>query len=270
MTGEASGGDAELHDLVASWEAWRAPGVDFDVMTGMDPGAYRLGLRLYAGPQRFLEDGLAHRDWFSTPLRLPGGAEGLAEVLKVTLALGDGVARHTISEEFEASVADWLAQAPAGQREELAAQWQELRALAAPRQVAKDPRLNLPPEERTYQTVLRSCATVAYYSVIVAVNRLHERGLDDGVHREHLDDVHLGGDEPWMEEVARTNLGGIFLRAPVALRWLRANPQALPDRIPGRLDKAGLVVREKGKPVETHYSLTGMTPYGAMADNLIR
>jgi len=69
----AAGGDRELHDLVFSWEAWRAPGEEYDVMTGMDPNAYRLGLRLYAGAQRFLEDALGGRDWFCTTLRLPGG-----------------------------------------------------------------------------------------------------------------------------------------------------------------------------------------------------
>ena len=270
VTGDIGGGDAVLHDLVVSWEAWRAPGVDFDVLTGMDADAYRLGLRLYAGPQRFLEDALGGRDWFATPLRMPGGAAGLAEVLKVTLAMGDGVSRHTISEEFEESSAQWLAHSPVGQQEELAAQWRELKSLAQPRQITDDSRINLPREERTYQTVLRSCATLAYYNVIVAVNRLHERGISDGVNREHLDDVHLGGDEPWMGEVARTNLGGIFVRAPVALRWLRANPQALPDKIPGRLDKAGLVLHERGKAEEIHFSIDGMTPYGAMADNLIR
>lgn len=270
VTGDTGGGDAVLYDLVTSWEAWRAPGVDYEVLTGMNADAYRLGLRLYAGPQRFLEDALGGRDWYATPLRMPGGAEGLSEVLKVTLAMGDGVSRHAISEEFKESSADFLAHAPLEQRDELAEQWRELKELARPRQVTDDARINLSKEERTYQTVLRSCATVAYYSVIVAVNRLHERGISDGVNRDKLDDVHLGGDEPWMAEVANTNLGGIFVRAPVALHWLRANPQALPDKIPGRLDEAGLVLHEKGKPDEIHYSAGGITPYGAMADNLIR
>ena len=270
VTGEAGGGDIVLRDLVFSWEAWRAPGVDYDVMTGMDAAAYSLGLRVFAGPQRFLEDTLAGRDWFATSLRLPGGAEGLAEVLKVTLALGDGVARHTISEIFQESAEQWLAHAPQADRAELAVQWRALQALASPHRVTDDPRLNLPREERTYQTVLRSCATVAYYCVVVAVDRLGERGLDDGVVREHLDFVQLGGDQAWMSEVAGADLGGIFMRAPMALRWLRANPQALPDKIPGRLDKAGLVVREGGKAVEIHYSASGLTPWGHVSDNLIR
>jgi hypothetical protein len=270
VTGEDGGGDAVLHDLVFSWEAWRRPGEGYDVMTGMDPAAYRLGLRVFAGPQRFLEDALAGRDWFATTLRLPGGAAGPAEVLKVVLALGDGVARHTLSELFSEAAGPWLDAAPAGDRTTLAAQWQALQTLARPRDVAKDPRLELSREERTYQTVLRSCATIAHYCVVVAVQRLAERGLDDGVDLDALGFVRLGGDEPWMAEVAGTDLGGLFMRAPLALRWLRANPQALPDRIPGALDEAGLVVRDGGKPVETHYSVSGLTPWGSVAENLIR
>ena len=73
-----------------------------------------------------------------------------------------------------------------------------------------------------------------------------------------------------MRKVADTDLGGIVMRAPLALRWLRANPLAIPRRMPRRLDKAGLLVREGGKPVEHHYSMRGMTPYGKLADNLIR
>lgn len=270
LTAETGGGDNKLFDLVVSWEAWRSPGQDFNVMTGMDAASYALALRLYAGSQRFLEDSLSGRDWFVTPLRLPGGAEGMAELLKVTLAMGDGVARHTLSESFAAVAGNWLAEAPVQDQEKLASQWRELERLTKPSTNVKDKRVAVPAEERTYQTVLRSCATIAYYNVTVAVDRLIERGIDDGVNKNKLDEVHLGGDEPWMKEVATTNLGGVLMRAPAALRWLRDNPQAIPSRIPGRLHEAGLTEQEKGKPVNIHYSLNGDTPYGAMAENLIR
>ena len=270
LTSAKGGGDRQLRDLVFSWEAWRAPGIDYEVRRGMDPGVYDLSLRVYAGPQRFLEDGLAGRDWYCTPLRLPGGDEGLAEALKVALALGDGIARHTISGTFSEAAQACLADAPVADRDQLADQWRRLRDLAAPRQVSRDPRLNPPADERGYQSVLRSCASVAYYGLLVAVDRLAERGLDDGVDFRHLDEPHLGGDEPWMKEIAETNLGGLFLRAPQALGWLRRHPYALPEKIPGRLDRAGLVPHRDGKPVEIHYSLGGDTPYGTLAGNLIR
>ena len=62
----SGGGDRELHDLVASWEAWREPGVGYDVKAGMDPDAYRLALRLMTTtdytPQYIHEFGLAEVD----------------------------------------------------------------------------------------------------------------------------------------------------------------------------------------------------------------
>lgn len=269
VTGSDGGGHAEMYDLIASWEAWRKPGEDYNVMQGMDPGAYSLSMRLYAGPQRFLEDGLGGRGWYSSPLRLPGGAEGPAELLKVVLGLGDGGARHTVSEMFSQSMDDWLAHAPVSDHAALTAQWRKMEELARPHKATDDARINLPPEERDYQTILRSCATMAYYAVTVAVDRLAERGLDDGVELDKLERIELGGDQAWMSEVSDTDLGGIIMRAPLALRWLRNNPLAVPKRIPGSLDKAGLVARENGKPVEHHYSMAGTTPYGNLSDNLL-
>jgi len=270
MSGDDSGGDAVLLDLVASWEAWRPPGMDYDVLVGMNADAYHLGMRLFAGPQRFLEDALGDRDWYVTPLRLPGGEAGPAELLKVTLAMGDGLARQTMFSLLKAHPDRWLAEAPTADAEKLVDQWHELMKLLQPHDKVKDPRLNLPPEDRTYQTVLRSCATMAYYNLIVAVDRLLENGHSEGVDRDRLDEARLGAEEPWMSELSSTNLGGLVMRAPAALRWLRSNPQAIPSRIPGRLNKAGLVRREKGRPVEIHYSKNGMTPYGRLDDNLIR
>lgn len=270
LIGQSSGGDAHILDLVISWEAWREPGHDYDVFTGMDPAAYRLGLRLFAGPQRFLEDALGGRDWFATTLRMPGGSAGLAELLKVTLAMGDGLARHTLYNLLDGEPEEWLTEAPVADHEALIEKWRELQKIIEPRLESVDSRLNIPPAERNYQTVLRSCATVAYYNIIVAVQRLREAGHDDGVVFENLDQVSLGGDEPWMKEVSTANLGGLVMRTPAALRWVRANPYAVPAKIPGRLDKAGLVLHEDGKPVEVHYRSNGTTPYGLLEDNLIR
>ena len=263
----SAGGDVDLGDLVFSWEAWRKPGEGYNAKTGMDPAAYRLGLRVYAGSQRFLADALDGRDWYSTPLRLPGGAEGRAELLKVLLAMGDGAARQTISGMLQEAEGAWLAQVPTGaDRGEMSRQWETLRELAKPREAYGDARLDLPPEDLHYQTVVRSCATLAYYCVTVAVDRLGERGLTDGVDREHFARLHLDGDEPWMSEVAATDLGGLFVRAPVIVRWLLDNPLAVPRNIPGRLDEAGLAERADGKRVQIHYSASGLTPSMALPD----
>ena len=264
----SAGGDVDLRDLVFSWEAWREPGQSYNAMTGMDPAAYQLGLRVYAGSQRFLADVLDDRDWYSTPLKLPGGAEGAAELLKVLLVMGDGASRQTISAILQEVEGAWLEHAPPGTDPgELAGQWEQLRELARPRDPQADARLDLPPQELHYQTVVRSCATLAYYCVTVAVDRLAERGLTDGVDQQNLARLRLDGDEPWMSEIAGTDLGGLFVRAPVIVRWLKDNPLAVPRNIPGHLDAAGLAERRDGKPVQIHYSLSGLTPYAATSEH---
>ena len=65
-------------------------------------------MRAYAGPQRFLEDTLRGRDWFSYRVRMPGGEQGYSELLKVVLALGDGVANDTISGLLDKGEAEFL------------------------------------------------------------------------------------------------------------------------------------------------------------------
>jgi len=269
--GEVSS-DATLTDLVLSWEAWRPPGVDFNVMTGMDPSNYQLSLRAYGGAQRFLEDALQKRDWYVYPLRLPGGSEGLSEMLKVSLALGDGVSRNTISRLLEEGEAGWLRSHPSTDEttaEELA-RWEVLREVVKPYRITDDPLINLPAGEQNYQSLIRSCATMALYCVNAAVHRLIEQGFDEGVQQDELLSPSLGGDEPWMTEIADADLFGVFLRAPAALRFIIRNPQTVPSQIPRYLEKAGLLVVKDGKAERIHYSLTGMTPYGDPSANLIR
>ena len=265
--------DATLSDLVISWEAWRPPGVDYDVLVGMDSAAYLLSPRLYAGPQRFLEDALAGRDWFAHQLRMPGGREGLTELLAVSLAVADGVARHNVSRLFEQEEAAWLRHHPpttAPDDEDLQ-RWEELRERVKPYKVSEDPLIDLPAADRTYQTLVRSCASLALYTVDVTAHRLVTRGLDDGVVTENLVQPRLTGTEPWMAEVADADLFGVFLRAPAALRFLVRNPQMLPNNIPGYLAEAGLLQTDaEGKHRTIHYSPDDITPYGKAGANLIR
>jgi hypothetical protein len=73
-----------------------------------------------------------------------------------------------------------------------------------------------------------------------------------------------------MSELSRTNLGGLMMRAPLALRWLHDHPLAIPSRMPGSLDRAGLVEHRDGRPLEHHHSLGGVTPYGKLSENLLK
>lgn len=269
---ETMGSDAAIGDLVFSWEAWRPPDAGYDVMTGLDPAAYLLSPRLFSGSQRFLDDALGQRDWFSYRLRLPGGPEGLAELLKTSLALADGVARHAISRILEQGEEEWLQHAPSqpGAADRERAEWEKLRQAVAPSPIADVPLVNLADKDQAYQTLLRSCATMALYSINVAVDRLVAAGHTDGLVMENLMHPDLGDQEPWMSALSGTDLRGIFLRAPAAVRYLRAHPTAFPKKIPAYLERAGLLQLANGKPVKFKYSLDAITPFGTLGENKIK
>lgn len=269
---EKIGSDRKIWDLVFSWEAWRPPDEGFDVKTGMDPSSYMLTPRVFSGPTRFLDDALGQRDWFCYKLRLPQGQLGLVELLKTNLALCDGVARHNVSDILEQSEEEWVKQAPENDREHQAnlEDWAQLLNFVAPKEVVSDAHINLQGEELPYQTLLRSCATMALYTINVAVERLMAQGHTDGLNLEHRMMPDLGQQEPWMSELAQTNLKGIFLRAPAILGYMRQNPQSFPRAIPKQLEKAGLLELVRGKVQKVHYSLNKTTPYGTLEDNLIK
>ena len=260
-----------LEDLVLSWEAWRPPGVDFDIMKGMDPQNFELTMRAYSGPQRFLEDALGPRDWNTYYLQLPGGSRGVSELLTVALALGDGAARHSIGRMLQQAENEWASHGPGALNggADAVRQWRELKERAdGGKPAIDDSRLQM--SGRTgYQSLLRSCATMALYSVDVAVARLIEAGVPhDGMRTTQTPNIE---NEPeWLAELAGANIAGIFARAPKTLRFVRANPTAIPGKIPGALDEAGLLVRDNGKAVKHHFSMTSETPWGHRDQLLIR
>jgi len=271
LAGSQTGSLASFPDLVFSWEAWRPPQKKFSLKEGLDESAYGLTLRAFAGPQLYLEDSLRQHDWFSYRLRLPGGKAGLQELLKVVLVLGDGVARNTIHRLLQQDEESWLAHAPAGEgeTENEKEAWQQLEsrlASAAPSEAAAQ---SLPGTEQTYHALVRSCATLARYAVLLATWRLIDKGHADGVNLDRLPSTELPQVEGWMKAVAHADLRRLFLNAPAALRFLVHNPQVRPNRIPEELDAAGLLLRKGGKPWEIHYSPKATHPYSATGVNLV-
>ena len=263
LAGSETGTDAHIPDLILSWESWRNPEKGFNVFSAMDEAAYGLSQRAYAGPQRFLEDSLHELKWFSYRLCMPGGKQGLTELLKVALALGDGVARHTLSGLLQQSEADWLSHAPPGEDNvEIMQQWQTLQDRAGFSMTPDDPDLSLDASESSYQTLVRSCATLSRYTLLIAASSLIQQGHTDGIIMDKLPSPSLHEPEGWMEDVARGNLKGLFLSAPLALRYILRHPELLPARIPEELANAGLVEREGNKPRETIYSHKSNRPYG--------
>ncbi len=258
-------------DLILSWEAWRPPGVSYDAMKGMREDAYMLSLRAYSGRQRFLEDALGPRDWKCFDLELPGGQRGWTELLLVGLALGDGSGRAAIGQMLDHAEEAWLSKGPRESEDEknAAAQWMKVREEIQRRQVhPHDQRLDMS-ETTTYQTLIRSCASLALYNIDVAVQRLIEDGQDhEGMRATDMapiDDV-----PEWMSQLSDANLAGVFARAPAAIGFLKKYPTAIPSEIPNALDRAGLLVREDGKPRMRIYTMSGMTPWGHRNQLLIR
>lgn len=268
---DAVGEADSVNEIVLSWEAWRAPGVDYSVLAGMDHHVYQLSLRAYSGTQRFLEDALAERDWYVYEMDLPGGRRGAVTLLGVALALGDGAARYVIGELLDEAEGQWAMKGPDSEEEggDAAAQWRQLRQRAAAGGVPDDdPRLDLT-GKTGYQSLLRSCATMALYSVDVAVARLIEAGVPaNGKRPTQKPEVN---DEPrWMRELAETNIAGIFLRAPRTLNYIHSHPTTVPGEIPGAMDQAGLLVQVDGKARRVTYSMEHLTPWGPREHLLIR
>ncbi len=264
QAGAALFGDASVSDLILSWEAWRAPGVDYDAIAGLDPATYGLSLRAFSGPQRFLEDILQNRSWFAYPLNLPGGEAGNAELLRTMLALGDGTARRTLAGIYSRAEDDWTHRAPktSGNTTDAQILVEALQAGTS----AEDSLSALPQDELSYQTLQRSCATMALFNIKVAVARLvapqHQVRLS-------LDQA-IGPLEPWMLAAAKSGRRGLFLQSPQVLKYVMAHRQVVPTKIPGILDQSGLVQHQDGHALEIHYALTKVPPYGNIRDNLIR
>jgi len=268
LAGSETGSDARIPDLILSWESWRSPDKRFDVVSAMDTAAYALSLRAYAGPQRFLEDSLHQQNWFSYRLRMPGGRAGVSELLKVALVLGDSVARQTISGLLQQSEADWLRHAPPGDDDaQTAQQWQSLRERAQYTKLPENSALQLGAGGKRYQTLVRSCSTLTRYAVLVAASRLVQRGHSDGIVLDKLPEPVLHEPEPWMSDMAGSSLKGLFLRAPLALRYIISHPETLPNKIPDEFAEAGLVVEQGGKAQVREYSRSGIRPYDAEGIN---
>ena len=225
-----TGTDASLPDLILSWESWRAKKAQFSYRQGLDIASYSLTQRVFAGPQLFLEDALRGREWFSYRLKLPGGRAGLLELFSVGLGLGDGVARSTLSGLLEKASGDWLNNAPQGEStpDQLRGEWQKLQQRLKEADAPEAHLVRMPDDEDGYQPLVRSCATLARYTVLTAAARLLDKGFDDELVRKALPKFDLPSPEPWMKEIAHSSLSGVFLRATDGRELSAAPPRNEP------------------------------------------
>lgn len=265
----AAGEPDSITDIVLSWEAWRPPGVRYNIKKGMDPTVYQLVMRAYSGVQRFIEDALQARKWDAFTLSLPGDHAGMVEMLKVSLSLGDGAGRYVMSDILKHADDAWVSAGPRGEHHGDAAQtWRELQTRVDDAPTPGDSRLDMA-GLTGYQTVIRGCASMALYQIDVAVSRLEEQGH---AHRGGRP-IEMAGitDIPeWIAELSGTNVAGLFLRGPRMIAFVHKYPSAIPGNIPKQLDDAGLLVRENGKAMKTEFTISDVTPWGPVHHLLIR
>ncbi len=255
---------ARFEDLILSWEVWRFRDDAYTMRRGLDE-ANPLSMRAYVGPQRFLEDTLQNHEWRAFRLKLPGGSRGACELLKVALALGDGVARHAIASMMNEVQEAWKSSGPNGEEPDadLKARWHSLKQTFALEGRPEEAETPLGDAETTYNPLLRSCVQMMRLSILLAVQRLVEQGFSDGIKLDNLPSPTLGSREPWMREAADCDLRGIFARAPLALDFVFHNPHALPVGVLDELDKAGLLAHRNGKRDMVRYFSGENMPYGS-------
>ncbi len=262
LADSAVGAAACIPDLVLSWETWHESSVRYSGLKGLDAASYKLSMRAYAGPQRFLEDSLRGRDWFSYRLRMPGGEQGNSELLKVVLTLGDGVAKNTLASLLDKDEEEFLKQAPPDETNSPAgSERQKMRELLLEKTDIESRLPSLSRDQDGYQTLVRSCATLARYAILTATDRLINRGISEGITAGAVPKPLMGEPAKWMRNVAHANLKGMFVRAPLALAYILRHPEAVPDKIPIELAKAGLVEKRNGKAWVVKYSHKGVKPY---------
>ncbi len=262
MADSPVGSASRIPDLVLSWESWHESSVRYNGIKGLDASSYKLSLRAYAGPQRFLEDTLHGREWFGYRLRIPGEELGSSELLKVVIALGDGVARDTISHLLEQGEDFWSKNNPPADTDPPSiAEWQALRELVHQGRTYQDSHLKLSSDQESYQTLVRSCATLARYTVLTATKRMIHKGFTEGLNQNKIPEPYMEKASKWMAAIAHTNLRGLFVRAPLALAYVLRHPESVPDKIPNELAAAGLIEERDGKPWVVKYAHRGTSPY---------
>ena len=257
--------EAELDDLVFSWEAWRPPRTPYGYLEGLDPSAYAMTVRCYAGAQRFLTDVLRNSPWECYPIKLPDVKDAKQDLLYTCLMIGDGLGRRTI----QSMVEDGQLDPPSEKLAELSeSEWEAVRTRLAADRVPDDPLAGIMGEaDLSYHLVLRSCITMSLTAVDLALARTyHKNDLGDRPHLkvapEELPD--------WMEELATADKAGVLARLPATLYFVAKNQTVLPGNAYMILQDAGLLyLNDDGTPVKHRYSRETVTPYGKIKDNML-
>ncbi len=264
-SGKPLANNAEIRDLVFSWEAWRPPGTGFDALKGLDNKNYMLTTRCFHGAQRFLEDGLQNRPWLCYPLQFPRVEGAWDELLFVCLQLGDSLGRHSMT---------WLMKNEAvaagheGTATGYAEAWKALKESLHDDSMPEDPFETVLDGTFDYSLLERSCITMALTAIDFALSKIHEkRGLTGYAPlRTVPEDI-----PDWVRSLAKGSTHDVFTRVPNLFWWLMKNREVVPTNSVHILRDGGLVKKlQDGGIIHTRYDFaSGETPYGSLKDGLI-
>ena len=257
--------NAEVGDIVLSWEAWRPPVASWDPMASFDPETYALTPRCLVGSVRCLSDSILDRPWHCYPIDLPDVEHSYNELLYVSLALADAVARQTVIGILDEHI-EKGSDLPDDDQDPELDDWKALNMEYRAAKVPENPIEDILEGKIRYHLLERSCITMALQSVDWANQRVHARA---GLGEPPIIRVTPGSLPSFMAKLASGKRSTLLLRAPAALHWLMTHQTVIPSKAHELLDEAGLLQRENGKIREFHYDNRRKTPYGEVSDHLI-
>jgi len=263
--GEPVAFNAELKDLVLSWEAWRPPVADFDFVAGMDPETYALSLRCYNGAVRCLTDAILDRPWTCYPLKLPDVPNAAGELLYVSLLLGDVTARQTINSILDHQIEEGR-NLPGDYADPEVNEWAQIKAMVDRQVIPDNPIGDILGGRIRYHLLLRSCITMALMAIDWANTRIHRRA-DLGEPKR----IRIAPDSfpRFLDDLAQGKRSSALVRIPAAIHWLMRHQSVIPGKAHQLLDEVGLLERKGGQIVKRDYEIRVESPYGRLDDHLI-
>ncbi len=257
--------DAEVSDLVLSWEAWRPPEASFDPLKGLDPSTYALTPRCLVGAVRCLNDSILNRPWHCYTLKLPDVEHAHDEMLYSCFALADAVARQTVSHLIDRRIGRGQ-KLYADYSEALDSDWDAIGDYSKGANLPEEPIRDVLDGKIGYQLLERSCITMALLSADWGNHRIHRRA---GLPEPRRVEVSPEGMPSFISELVSGERTPLLLRIPAALHWVMHNQTVVVGKAPKALADVGLLETRLGRPVRTVYDTRRETPYGALLEHII-
>jgi len=254
-----------VDDIVISWEAWRPPVVSWDPMASFDPETYALTPRCLTGSVRCLNDAILDRPWHCYPIKLPDVEHSYNELLYVSLALADAVARQTVISILDEHIDN--GRLKTGVHPDLEQdEWRSLNEEYKKVKIPENPLEDLLDGKIRYHLLERSCITMALQSVDWANQRVHARA---GLGEPPAVRVTPSSLPSFMAKLASGKRSALLKSAPAALHWLMTNQTVIPSKAHELLEEADLLQHEAGMVRKFHFDNRRNTPYGKLSNHLI-